>query len=74
MVARGEEAEKLGVPFLGEVPLDMEIRKTSDDGRPIVAVEPESVQARLYISIARQVWSALLSGQAGKPAPRIVIE
>ena len=69
-----KEAEKLGGPFLGEVPLDMQIRKTSDDGRPIVAVEPESVHARLYISIARQVWSALSSGQAGKPAPRIVID
>ena len=69
-----KEAEKLGVPFLGEIPLDMEIRKTSDDGRPIVAIEPESAHAKLYIGIARQVWSALLSGQAGKPAPRIVIE
>jgi ATP-binding protein involved in chromosome partitioning len=69
-----KEAEKIGVPFLGEIPLDMQIRKTSDDGRPIVAVEPESVHARLYIDIARQVWSALCSGQAAKPAPRIVIE
>ena len=69
-----KEAEKLGVPFLGEVPLDMQIRETSDDGRPIVAVEPESIYARLYISIAQQVWSSLSSGQAGKPAPRIVIE
>jgi ATP-binding protein involved in chromosome partitioning len=69
-----KEAEKLGVPFLGEIPLDMEIRKTSDDGRPIVAIEPESAHARLYIGIARQVWSALSSGHAGKPAPRIVIE
>ena len=69
-----KEAEKIGVPFLGEIPLDMQIRKTSDDGRPIVAVEPESAHARLYIDIARQVWSALSSGQAAKPAPRIVIE
>jgi ATP-binding protein involved in chromosome partitioning len=69
-----KEAEKLGLPFLGEIPLDMEIRKTSDDGRPIVAIEPESAHARLYIGIARQVWSTLLSGQAGKPTPRIVIE
>lgn len=69
-----KEAEKLGLPFLGEIPLDMEIRKTSDDGRPIVAIEPESAHARLYTGIARQVWSALRCGQAGKPAPRIVIE
>lgn len=69
-----KEAEKIGVPFLGEIPLDIEIRKTSDDGRPIVAVDPESVHARLYIGIAGQVWSALSSGQAARPAPRIVIE
>ena len=68
------EAEKIGTPFLGEIPLDIQIRVTSDDGRPIVATEPESVHAKLYIGIARQVWLALSSGQVGKPAPRIVIE
>jgi ATP-binding protein involved in chromosome partitioning len=68
------EAEKIGAPFLGEIPLDIQIRVTSDDGRPIVATEPESVHAKLYIGIARQVWLALSSGQVGKPAPRIVIE
>ena len=68
------EAEKIGAPFLGEIPLDIQIRTTSDDGRPIVATEPESVHAKLYIGIARQVWLALSTGRAGKPAPRIVIE
>jgi len=68
------EAEKIGAPFLGEIPLDIQIRMTSDDGRPIVATEPESVHAKLYIGIARQVWLALSSGQVGRPAPRIVIE
>lgn len=68
------EAEKIGTPFLGEIPLDIQIRLTSDDGRPIVAIEPESVHAKLYISIARQVWLALSTGQGSKPAPRIVIE
>jgi ATP-binding protein involved in chromosome partitioning len=68
------EAEKIGAPFLGEIPLDIQIRVTSDDGRPIVATEPEGVHAKLYIGIARQVWLALSSGQVGKPAPRIVIE
>ena len=68
------EAETIGAPFLGEIPLDIQIRTTSDDGRPIVATEPESVHAKLYIGIARQVWSALSTGRANKPAPRIVIE
>jgi ATP-binding protein involved in chromosome partitioning len=68
------EAEKIGAPFLGEIPLHIQIRATSDDGRPIVAIEPESVHAKLYIGIAREVWLALSTGRAGKPAPRIVIE
>ena len=39
------EAERLGVPFLGEVPLDMSIRELSDAGRPVVAVDPEGPHA-----------------------------
>lgn len=68
------EAQTIGAPFLGEIPLHIQIRATSDDGRPIVATEPESAHAKLYIGIARQVWLALSTAQAGKPAPRIVIE
>jgi ATP-binding protein involved in chromosome partitioning len=68
------EAEMRGIPFLGEIPLDIAIRETSDDGRPIVATEPDGVHARHYTDIARNVWSAIASGTAGKPAPRIVIE
>jgi len=68
------EAEKIGAPFLGEIPLDIQIRMTSDDGRPMVATEPESVHAKLYIGIARQVWLALSTGRANKSTPRIVIE
>jgi ATP-binding protein involved in chromosome partitioning len=63
-----------GIPYLGEIPLDMQIRETSDDGRPIVAIEPDSVHARHYIGIARDVWTAVASGAANRPAPRIVIE
>src|ERR1700682_5698292 len=68
------EAEMRGIPFLGEIPLDIQIRETSDDGRPIVATEPAGVPARHYTDIARNVWSAITLGTAGKPAPRIVIE
>jgi ATP-binding protein involved in chromosome partitioning len=68
------EAETRGIPFLGEIPLDIVIRETSDDGRPIVATEPDGVHARHYTGIARNVWSAITLGAAGKPAPRIVIE
>jgi ATP-binding protein involved in chromosome partitioning len=68
------EAEKIGAPFLGEIPLHIQIRATSDDGRPIVATEPESVHAKLYIGIASEIWLVLSTRRAGKPAPRIVIE
>jgi len=68
------EAEMRGIPFLGEIPLDIAIRETSDDGRPIVATEPDGVHAKHYTDIARNVWSAITAGSATKPAPRIVIE
>jgi ATP-binding protein involved in chromosome partitioning len=66
------EAEKLGVPFLGEVPLDIAIRANSDDGRPIVASLPESAHASAFLDIARRVADTLAVGAPGaKPAPRI---
>jgi ATP-binding protein involved in chromosome partitioning len=68
------EAETRGIPFLGEIPLDIRIRETSDDGRPVVATEPDGVHARHYTDIARNIWSAISLGAAGKPGPRIVIE
>ena len=49
------EAEKLGVPFLGEIPLDADIRATGDAGTPIVAARPRSPQARAFIDIAEKL-------------------
>lgn len=69
-----QEAETRGIPFLGEILLDIQIRESSDDGRPIVATEPESIHARHYIGIARDIWTTVVSGTASRPAPRIVIE
>jgi ATP-binding protein involved in chromosome partitioning len=69
-----KEAQKLGVPFLGEVPLDIAIRANSDDGRPVVASMPESAQANALLEIARRVADTLAVGAPGaKPAPRIRI-
>jgi ATP-binding protein involved in chromosome partitioning len=65
------EAERLGVPFLGEIPLDPEIRARSDEGKPVVSVAPESPQAQAFLAIARQI-AAQLEHDA-KPAPRIRI-
>ncbi|BCB20905.1 Mrp/NBP35 family ATP-binding protein [Bosea sp. ANAM02] len=66
------EAERLGIPFLGEIPLAMPIRETSDGGRPIVASDPSSAHAKAYLALARQVQASL--GGAVRAAPRIVIE
>jgi ATP-binding protein involved in chromosome partitioning len=69
-----KEAEKLGVPFLGEVPLDIAIRTNSDDGRPVIASMPGSPQADALLGIARRVADTLATGATGaKPAPRIRI-
>ena len=69
-----KEAERLGVPFLGEVPLEMTIRETSDAGLPIVATQPDSPHAAAYRAIAANVRDQLGSGGPAKAAPRIVIE
>jgi ATP-binding protein involved in chromosome partitioning len=68
------EAARLGVPFLGEVPLNMTIRETSDAGRPVVAIDPDGPQARAYAGIAKAVWQGLSGGGGRRAAPRIVIE
>lgn len=49
------EAERLGVPFLGEIPLHMAIRTTSDAGNPVVASEPDGPHAAIYRAIGAQV-------------------
>jgi ATP-binding protein involved in chromosome partitioning len=66
------EAERLNVPFLGEVPLDMMIRERSDSGAPVVASAPDSTFAQCYRDIAARVRDGLL-GET-KPAPKFVIE
>lgn len=69
-----EEAQRIGVPFLGEIPLDKEVRLRSDSGEPVVATQPESLHAAIYRDVARQVWAALEKGGLARPAPRIVVE
>jgi ATP-binding protein involved in chromosome partitioning len=70
-----EEADKLGVPFLGEVPLHLDIRTTSDSGHPIVVAKPESAHAQVYKNIAGRVWKQLSANQRGpRAAPRIVVQ
>ena len=67
------EAAKLGVPFLGEIPLEMAIRKTSDEGTPIVASQPDSPHATHYKAIASAVLASL-EGSPQKVGPKIIID
>jgi ATP-binding protein involved in chromosome partitioning len=68
------EAERLGVPFLGEVPLHMTIREKSDAGLPVVATEPDGPLAKIYRDIAASVRDQLKGAATGRAAPKIVIE
>ena len=69
------EAERLGVDFLGELPLDLKIRTTSDDGRPITVSDPTSAHAGVYRAIAAQVWGKVEAGLASgaRAMPKITI-
>src|ERR1700688_1959426 len=66
------EAERLGVPFLGEVPLHMDIREKSDSGLPVVATMPDGALATVYRDIAAKVRDQIKG--ATRVAPTIVIE
>jgi ATP-binding protein involved in chromosome partitioning len=66
------EAERLGVPFLGEVPLHMDIREKSDSGRPVVATDPDGPHTKIYREIAERVRAGIAG--SNRAAPRIVIE
>ena len=66
------EAERLGVPFLGEIPLQLQIREQADSGRPTAAVAPDSEAGRAYRAIADKV-RAGLEGTRQRQAPRIVM-
>ncbi|MBZ9809435.1 Mrp/NBP35 family ATP-binding protein [Mesorhizobium sp. BR1-1-9] len=70
------EAERLGVTFLGEVPLEMGIRESSDEGAPVVASKPDSAEARIYRDIASKVWDRVNEerGAAADAVPSIVFE
>jgi ATP-binding protein involved in chromosome partitioning len=70
------EAEKLGMEFLGEVPLDIEIRETSDSGRPIVVSNPDSPHAKVFVSMAERVWQKVEAsiGTQARQAPKIVMQ
>ena len=67
------EAERLAVPYLGEIPLAMPIRESSDAGRPIVIAEPDGQHAAAYKATARAVLDSLAGARKRAP-PRIVVD
>ncbi|ARP62047.1 sodium:proton antiporter [Mesorhizobium sp. WSM1497] len=70
------EAERLGVTFLGEVPLEMGIRESSDAGTPVVVSKPDGAEAKIYRDIASKVWDRVNEerGAAAAAVPSIVFE
>ncbi|HIE66336.1 MAG TPA: ATP-binding protein [Nitrospiria bacterium] len=52
-------AKKLGVPFLGEVPIDPAIREGGDNGVPIIIADPDSPQSKAFVEIAQQMTKEL---------------
>jgi ATP-binding protein involved in chromosome partitioning len=67
------ESARLGTPFLGEVPLLLDIRSSADAGTPIVAAAPDGEAAKAYSEIAIKLWETL-AGRVAAAAPRIVID
>jgi ATP-binding protein involved in chromosome partitioning len=68
-------AERYGVDFLGEIPLDLAIREDTDAGRPPVVSQPDGPQAAAYLAIARKVIEKLSPAEAAaRPFPKIVFE
>jgi ATP-binding protein involved in chromosome partitioning len=67
-----ETAEKMGAPFLGEIPLVPRIRETSDSGQPVSVSAPDGPEAQAFLGLAKKVAAALET--ATRPAPKIIID
>jgi ATP-binding protein involved in chromosome partitioning len=61
------EADRLGVPLLGEVPIDMATREAGDTGMPVVARAQESAVGREFVKMARALRDELEGASAGRP-------
>jgi ATP-binding protein involved in chromosome partitioning len=59
------EAKKLNIPFLGALPLDIDIRLNADSGTPIVQKTPQSSSSQIYLEIARKIAHSLFSPSSG---------
>lgn len=62
-----QEALRLGVDFLGGIPLHKDIRTTSDDGTPIVLESPDSIHSKSYRDIASAIWENIHKQRKAPP-------
>lgn len=67
-------AEQFSADFLGDIPLNIEIRETSDSGRPIVVSKSTSQHAKIYMKIAKRLADKITNANLGPSAPKIVID
>ena len=68
------EAMRLQCEFLGEIPLELAIRQSMDDGHPIVIQQGQSATAGIYQKLARRVWEKLSNPDSQRQAPRIRVQ
>jgi ATP-binding protein involved in chromosome partitioning len=69
-----QEAARLGTEFLGEIPLQLDIRMASDAGTPIAAQAPDGPAGRGFATIAEKIWTKTEGLLGARSAPRIVID
>ncbi len=69
-------AAEMGADFLGEIPLDMDIREAGDAGKPITAADSDSPHSKAFLAIADEVWekARVLSEEAEEQAPKIIVQ
>ena len=66
-----EVSQALGVPFLGEIPLDPAVRKGGDTGAPIVVADPESPQGGAFCDLAERIRRA--ADGAAEHVPTLIV-
>ncbi len=66
------EAHKLGVPFLGGVPLHLDIRVRSDAGQPVTATDPDGPHGQIYRALAARTWAELEASQLRRIEPPVL--
>lgn len=62
----GKEAERLETAYLGDIPLDLGVRKGGDEGRPIVIADPDSAITAAFVELAEKVAASQPVGQQGE--------